>query len=84
MKLELAPKQEWDHVKTYTTPDRDWRIDVKEVGCVDITRFFNGARMDDPVVSEDNRDYLHVCDLDEFAAAMTKLAEETREFREVK
>ncbi len=83
MKLELAPKQEWDQVKTYTTPYRDWQVTVRSDGCVDLTRFFNGAHMDDLVVSDDNRDQLHVCDLDEFAAAMVKLAEETREFREI-
>ena len=82
MELEHLPEQSTGHVLEFTTPNRDWRFCVKWDGCVHINRFYNGATMDEPGTFASDMDYLHVCDLDDFAKAVTKLAEDTKGFRE--
>ena len=80
MKLKYSPQRSNEHTKVFVTGSLDWLVEVKWDGCVHIFRYLNGSTAN--TFDESDVDYLHVCDLDEFAESLMELAQETKKFRE--
>ena len=57
------------HVQSNSGLDATVRVD----GCVDLRRYYNGAPHDDAVISENDIDYIHICDLAAFIAELEAL-----------
>lgn len=59
-----------------STGHDEWKFNPRWDGCVHIERFSNGDTPDKH--SEENRDYLHVCDIDDFIARLVEAKEIAR------
>lgn len=51
-------------------------------GCIDLRRYFDGVMPDE--ANDDNSDYIHICDLEEFVNDLRALADATKGMRRVR
>lgn len=64
----------WDDGSRFLNPDRPYytmTATVKQDGCVDFHRYFNGSEEGD---KDPEVDYLHICGLDDFIETLKKLS----------
>lgn len=62
-----------DHWLPVRDTENGLAAQVKRDGCVNFSRYHNGASPDDIVVDAANVNYIHICDLDEMIASLQAL-----------
>jgi hypothetical protein len=62
---------------TLASSDKTVRLEQRQDGCCHIENWFNGEDCD--TINPEHRDYIHICDLDEFISQLTELRDKAKE-----